>query len=66
MKPFKNILFPIDFSECSTGVFPFALDLAQRFDAKLHLLFVARDISYLSAIDVPSELLINTVAEVIQ
>jgi len=64
MTSFKNILFPIDFSECSISVFPYAVDMARRFDARLHLLFVARDISYLGAIDVPSEMLIGTVAEV--
>jgi len=64
MQAFKNILFPIDFSECSEKVFPFALEMAQKFDAKLHLLFVARDISYLSTVDVAWELLRNTVAEV--
>ena len=30
MKTFKKILFPIDFSDCSTSVFPFALDLAEK------------------------------------
>jgi len=64
MQAFKNILFPIDFSECSEKVFPFALEMAQKFDAKLRLLFVARDISYLSTVDVAWELLRNTVAEV--
>jgi nucleotide-binding universal stress UspA family protein len=64
MKGFKNILFPIDFSECSEKVFPHVLDTAQTFDAKLYLLFVARDISYLATIDVPRDLLMNTVAEV--
>jgi nucleotide-binding universal stress UspA family protein len=64
MQAFNNILFPIDFSECSEKVFPFALEMAQKFDAKLHLLFVARDISYLETIDVPWELLRNTVAEI--
>lgn len=64
MTSFKNILFPIDFSECSTSIFPHVIDMARRFDAKLHLLFVARDISYLGAIDVPSEMLLGTVAEV--
>ena len=38
--------------------------MAQKFDAKLRLLFVARDISYLSTVDVAWELLRNTVAEV--
>ncbi|UCD88236.1 MAG: universal stress protein [Desulfobacterales bacterium] len=64
MKAFKNILFPIDFSECSEKVFPYARDTAQAFDARLHLLFVARDISYLTTIDVPRDLLMNTVAEI--
>jgi len=64
MKAFKNVLFPIDFSECSKKVFPFALEMAQKFDAKLYLLFVARDISYLTTIDVPRDTLMNTVAEI--
>jgi nucleotide-binding universal stress UspA family protein len=66
MTSFKNILFPIDFSECSIGVFPHAVDMARHFDARLHLLFVARDISYLGAIDVPSEMLMDTVAVVVR
>jgi nucleotide-binding universal stress UspA family protein len=64
MQALKNILFPIDFSECSTSVFPFALDLAQRFDARLHMLFVARDVSYLKAINMAGDMLMNRVAEV--
>ena len=64
MQAFKNILFPIDFSECSEKVFPFALEIAQKFNAKLHLLFVVRDISYLTTIDVSRDILMNTVAEI--
>ena len=64
MKGFKNVLFPIDFSECSEKVFPFALEMAQKFDAKLHLLFVARDISYLTTIALSRDTLMNTVDEI--
>jgi nucleotide-binding universal stress UspA family protein len=64
MKAFKNILFPIDFSDCSEKVFPHARDIAQAFEARLHLLFVVRDISYLTTIDVPRDLLMNTVARI--
>ena len=64
MKGFKNILFPIDFSECSEQVFSNALQMAETFGAKLYLLFVARDISYLTTIDVSPDFLMNTVAEV--
>jgi len=37
---YKKILFPIDFSECSPRLAPYAIDLARRFDAKLYLLYV--------------------------
>lgn len=60
----SKILFPIDFSECSERVFPDALDMAQKFDARLHLLFVARDLVYLASIDVASDVLMNTSAEI--
>jgi nucleotide-binding universal stress UspA family protein len=64
MKAFKNVLFPIDFSECSKKVFPFALEMAQKFDAKLHLLFVARDISYMTIIEVSRDLLTRAVSKI--
>ena len=64
MKAFKKILFPIDFSESSEKVFPFALEMAQKFDAKLYLLFVATDISHLITTDLSRDLLKNTVAEI--
>ena len=64
MKAFSSVLFPVDFSECSEQVFPYALDMAKKFDATLHLLFVARDISYLTTVDVSRDILMNTVAEV--
>ena len=55
MKMLKNLLFPIDFSECSQRAFPYALDMARKFDAWLHLLFVAQDLSYLSMDDTLSQ-----------
>ena len=64
MKAFKNVLFPIDFSECSEKVFPYALDMAKKFNTKLHLLFVARDISYLTILAIPRDRLMDTAAEV--
>lgn len=64
MKEFKKILFPIDFSESSEKVFPFALEMAQKFDAKLCLLFVATDISHLITTDLSRDMLMSTVAEI--
>ncbi|MEP0367822.1 MAG: universal stress protein [Cyclobacteriaceae bacterium] len=33
----KNILVPVDFSECSKNALRFAIDLAKKFDAKIHM-----------------------------
>ena len=37
---YKKILFPIDFSECSPRLAPYAINLARKYDAKLYLLYV--------------------------
>lgn len=39
----KTILVPSDFSECSDAAIRYGLELARRFDAKLHLLHVVMD-----------------------
>ena len=64
MKAFKKILFPIDFSASSEKVFPFAFEMAEKFDARLYLLFVATDISHLITTDLSRDLLKSTVAEI--
>lgn len=64
MKNLKQILFPIDFSECSTKAFSYGRDVAERYGAHLHLLFVARDLAYLSATDVEPVLLLEATNEI--
>jgi nucleotide-binding universal stress UspA family protein len=39
----KTILVPSDFSDCSEEALHYALELARRFDANLHLLHVVQD-----------------------
>src|SRR6476661_6724869 len=39
----KTILVPSDFSECSDAALRYGLELARRFDARLHLLHVVQD-----------------------
>ncbi len=39
----KTILVPSDFSECSEAALRYALELARRFDARVHLLHVVQD-----------------------
>ncbi len=64
MKNLKQILFAIDFSECSTKAFSYGRDVAERYGAHLHLLFVARDLAYLSATDVEPVLLLKATNEI--
>jgi nucleotide-binding universal stress UspA family protein len=64
MKDLKQILFAIDFSECSTKAFSYGRDVAEKYGAHLHLLFVARDLAYLSATDVEPALLLEATNEI--
>jgi nucleotide-binding universal stress UspA family protein len=49
MKTFKKILFPVDLSEVSPKITPWIIMMAERFEAQIHLLFVARTFEHLSA-----------------
>ncbi|MBU2548891.1 MAG: universal stress protein [Proteobacteria bacterium] len=43
---FRNILFPVDFSPFTEKVLPCVLDLAERYQARIHLLYVADDLHH--------------------
>ncbi|MFH1673981.1 MAG: universal stress protein [Pseudomonadota bacterium] len=64
MEGFKKILFPVDFSDCSKKVVPYAIDFARKFDAKLYFLFVVRDLSYLTVVNMPYSTLTEFSSEV--
>ena len=53
MKEFKKILFPVDLSESSVKIVPYVQTVAKKFDAKIHILFVARVFDYFTGIYVP-------------
>lgn len=50
---FKKILFPVDLSETSPKIVPFVTSMAEKFDSKVHILFVARAFQYFTSIYVP-------------
>jgi len=52
MNEFKKLLFPIDFSDVSPKMAPWALTVAKKFSAEIHLLFVARKLEHLSSLNV--------------
>jgi nucleotide-binding universal stress UspA family protein len=45
MKEFKKILWPTDLSDNAAQALPLVTSLTQKYDAEIHLLFVAEDIS---------------------
>jgi nucleotide-binding universal stress UspA family protein len=53
MHDFKKILFPVDLSESSAKIVPFVKSLADRYGARIHLLFVARVFDYFTSMYVP-------------
>lgn len=46
MVDFKKILFPIHLSELSPKVAPYVRTMAEKFDAEIHLLHVAREFNH--------------------
>jgi len=53
MKEFNRILFPVDLSESSTKIVPYVQTVAQKFGAKIHILFAARVFDHFTSIYVP-------------
>ncbi|MGD8313422.1 MAG: universal stress protein [Syntrophobacterales bacterium] len=53
MHDYKKILFPVDLSEASPKIVPHVREMAAKFDAEVHLLFVARILQHFTSIYVP-------------
>ena len=53
MVTIKRILYPIDFSQCSYDVLPYVLSMAEKFEATVYLLYVARDLRHFAGFHVP-------------
>jgi len=49
----KNILFPVDFTEASSKVARYARGFAEKFGAKLYILYVVEDLSKFAGFYVP-------------
>lgn len=53
MSDFKQILFPVDLSDSSATIVPYVKMMAEKFNGRLHLLFVARVFQYFTGLYVP-------------
>ena len=52
----KNILYCTDFSESAKGALPFAIDLAKKYGATLHLVHVYQDPGHLAEFEISSNI----------
>jgi nucleotide-binding universal stress UspA family protein len=66
MELFKKILFPVDLSEVSPIIAPYVGEMAARFDAEIHLLFVARILQHFTSIYVPHPSVSKFEAEIVE
>ena len=54
MSPFKKILCPVDLSDVSPKIAPYVVSMAEKYDAEVFLLFIARLFKYYANIYVPA------------
>jgi len=62
----KKILFPVDLSEVSPKIAPYVKEVASKFGAEVHLVFVARVLQYFTSIYVPHPSVSNFESEIIK
>jgi nucleotide-binding universal stress UspA family protein len=65
MRGFENLLFPVDFSEHTDRICTYALDIAEKFHALLHVLFVVEVIPYMSPEDGGSAALMDVRRQIV-
>jgi nucleotide-binding universal stress UspA family protein len=56
MVTYKSILYCTDFSESAKDALPFAIDLAQKYGAALHLVHVYQDPSHMAEFEISSNI----------
>ena len=66
MIEFKRILYPVDLSESSTKIVPHVRAVAEKFEAKIYILFAARVFDYFTSIYVPNPSISNFEKEIIE
>ncbi len=66
MPEIKNVLFPLDFESVSEKILPYACYMAEKLEAKLHLLFVVEDLSKYANFYVPHTALDNLETELLE
>ncbi len=61
---FHKILFPVDLSHASPKIAPYVSEVATKFEAEVHLLFVVRVFEHFTSLHLPDATIKNIEAEV--
>ena len=61
---FHKILFPVDLSHVSPKIAPYVREVATKFEAEVHLLFVVRVFEHFTSLHLPDATIKNIEAEV--
>ena len=64
MALFKKILFPVDLSDASVKVCPYVKEMADKFSAEIHLIFVVHVTHYYSNLDLSAAYIGNFETEI--
>ena len=64
MAMFNKILFPIDLSEASAEVCPYVKEVAEKFDAQIHIIYVVHVTHYYSNLDISAAYIGNFETEI--
>jgi nucleotide-binding universal stress UspA family protein len=66
VKGFSKILFPVDLSDISIRIVPYVHAMAEKFDAEVHLLFVAQMLEEFSDLYIPDPAVRKFEAEILE
>ncbi|MBF0507405.1 MAG: universal stress protein [Deltaproteobacteria bacterium] len=66
MKAFDRIMFPVDLSESSDRIVPRLKGIIKKFNAELHVVFVARIFGHFAGMHVPHPAIKNFEAEIVE
>ncbi|MFO7963855.1 MAG: universal stress protein [Desulfobacterales bacterium] len=61
---FKKILFPVDLSDASSKVCSYVLEMADRFDSEIHIIYVVHVTNYYSNLDLSAAYIGNFETEI--
>lgn len=64
MAMFKKILFPVDLSEASAKICPYVKEVAEKFNAQIHIIYVVHVTHYYSNLDISAAYIGNFETEI--